>query len=121
MKMMMISSLVETDGWGTPAIPGGGNKGEEVVAKEGVVDVVTRGEDDPIAPASVGDPIKEAGSVALPSHSSESGSGHFRGGGEIYAHSLGENEPFAFLYWRWILLENFLLTPKSGGGKKEVV
>ena len=100
MKMMMISSLVDTDGWGTPAIPGGGNKGEEVVAKEGVVDVVTRGEDDPIAPASVGDPIKEAGSVALPSHSSESGSGHFRGGGEIYAHRLGENEPFAFFYGR---------------------
>ena len=71
---------------------------KEVVAKEEVVDVVTRGVDDPIAPASVGDPIKEAGSVALPSHSSESGSGHFRGGGEIYAHSLGENELFAFLY-----------------------
>ena len=47
MKMMMISSLVETDGWGTPAIPGGGNKGEEVVAKEEVVDVVTRGRTTP--------------------------------------------------------------------------
>ena len=35
MKMMMINSLVETGGWGTPLIPGGGNKvAVESVARE---------------------------------------------------------------------------------------
>ena len=33
MKMMMISSLVETGGWGTPPIPGGGNTVVEVVVE----------------------------------------------------------------------------------------
>ena len=31
--MMMISSLVETGGWGTPLIPGGGNKVVKVVVE----------------------------------------------------------------------------------------
>ena len=33
MKMMMINSLVETGGWGTPLIPGGGNKVVKVVVE----------------------------------------------------------------------------------------
>ena len=33
MKMMMINSLVETGGWGTPLIPGGGNKVVNVVVE----------------------------------------------------------------------------------------
>ena len=34
MKMMMISSLVETGGWGTPLIPVGGNTVIKVVGVE---------------------------------------------------------------------------------------
>ena len=40
MKMMMISSLVETGGWGTPLIPGGGNTVVEVMLEVVVSELV---------------------------------------------------------------------------------
>ena len=68
MKMMMISSLVETGGWGTPPIPGGGNKDTGVLKVEG----------DPVASAMVGEAvtpmeaIRGAGFASFPSHSTRS-------------------------------------------------
>ena len=69
MKMMMISSLVEIGGWGTPPIPGGGNKDTGVVKVEG----------DPVASTMVGEgvtPMREsirvAGFAFFPSHSTRS-------------------------------------------------
>ena len=63
MKMMMINSLVEIGGWGTPPIPGGGNKVEG----------------DPVASTMVGEgvtPMREsirvAGFASFPSHSTRS-------------------------------------------------
>ena len=40
MKMMIIISLVETWGWGTPLIPCGGNKVVKVVVEVEVIEVV---------------------------------------------------------------------------------
>ena len=71
MKMMMISSLVETGGWGTPPIPGGGNK------ETGVLEETIKVELDPVASSMVEDAtitpreaIKGAGSASFPSHPS---------------------------------------------------
>ena len=47
MKMMIISSFVETGGWGTPLIPGGGNK------ETGVLEETIKVELDPIVKAHV--------------------------------------------------------------------
>ena len=70
MKMMMISSLVETGGWGTPPIPGGGNK------ETGVLEETIKVELAPVGSSKVGETIitpreaiRGAGSASFPSHS----------------------------------------------------
>ena len=67
MKMMMISSLVETGGWGTPPIPGGGNKEtgvlEETIKVE--LDSSMVGE----ATITPREAIRGAGCASFPSHS----------------------------------------------------
>ena len=69
MKMMIISSFVETGGWGTPLIPGGGNK------ETGVLEETIKVELDPVVSSMVGEAtitpreaIREAGSASFPSH-----------------------------------------------------
>ena len=59
MKMMMISSLVETVGWGTPSMPGGGNKAI------GVLGEAIKVEGDPVATITAGPRERQSGKQAL--------------------------------------------------------
>ena len=74
MKMMMISSFVETGGWGTPPIPGGGKK------ELGVLEETIKVALDPVASSMVGEAItpmeaiRGAGCASFPSHSTRSAS-----------------------------------------------
>ena len=72
MKMMMISSLVETVGWGTPSMPGGGNKAI------GVLGEAIKVEGDPVATITAGEAVREAGFVFFPSHSIRSENNQIR-------------------------------------------
>ena len=72
MKMMMISSLVETVGWGTPSMPGGGNKAI------GVLGEAIKVEGDPVATITAGEAVREAGFVFFPLHSIRSENNQIR-------------------------------------------
>ena len=68
----MISSLVETVGWGTPSMPGGGNKAI------GVLGEAIKVEGDPVATITAGEAVREAGFVFFPSHSIRSENNQIR-------------------------------------------